>query len=108
MKNILKQLGVSAIKFGIVFVLMFVFINRFPTEYHEIAENVLRYILYCYLISMIIWVIYKLIFYLGSNKATQDLKKEQLTDLDLKKYKEYYREILTINCPLVLGYIDNF
>ena len=34
-------------------------------------------------------------------------KKSQLTIEDLKKDKDYYREILLNNSPLILGYLDN-
>ena len=44
----------------------------------------------------------------GKKRSEKDFANIQLTKDDFKKDKEYYREILKINSPLIIGYVDDF
>lgn len=41
-------------------------------------------------------------------KADKEYKKEKITDIDKSKYEGYYRDILALNSPLIVSYIDDF
>ena len=53
-----------------------------------------------YLILFILWI-------LGKIFGVSERTIKQLDKTDFEKNKNYYRDILKINSPLVLGYIDN-
>lgn len=44
----------------------------------------------------------------GARRAEREYKKEKITAIDKSKYEGYYREILSLNSPLVVSYIDDF
>ena len=49
-----------------------------------------------------------ILLYLGVKFGIQKYKKDKLSDIDFKKYKNYYREILNGYSPAELSYVDNF
>ena len=41
-------------------------------------------------------------------KANKEYRKRKLTKIDKVEYENYYRDILNINSPLVISFIDDF
>ena len=44
----------------------------------------------------------------GEKRAEREYKKEKITSIDKSKYEGYYKDILSLNSPLVVSYIDDF
>lgn len=57
---------------------------------------------------IIIWCIIKTLIRFANKIVKYEMKKEQLSDTDFEKNKNYYRDILNSESPLVLGYLDDF
>lgn len=52
--------------------------------------------------------LFVIFIYLGIKLGIRKFKKEKLSEIDFKKYKDYYREILKGYSPSELSYIDDF
>lgn len=52
--------------------------------------------------------LYIILIYLAVIFGIKKFKKDKLSEIDFKKHKEYYREILKDYSPAELSYIDNF
>lgn len=73
----------------------------------SIVINIFAFLLFMVFITMIqnIWLI---ILFVAIKLGVRSYKKDKLTNIDFKKDKEYYREILEKYSPLILSYIDDF
>ena len=116
MKKIIKSLKKKIIEIIIVSSLLLIYLffvekNIITGEYRKIL--ICMYWLYIFIhIGTLLLVANRFsidgLIHFGKKIAECTYKKHQLTDDDLKNNKEYYRDILNVNSPLVIGYVDDF
>lgn len=107
MKKNYKEILLKIIISIIIVLFLIHSINILIKHQNDSIEAKTLYILnsFCLMLS-IIWL--PLIIYNADKRTKKKVIKENLSKIDFKKTKDYYRDILKNHTPLELSYIDNF
>ena len=93
---------------GIVYLVLFYMVIFFvaPVEYMDIEEKIWDCLTATISINLII-LLFLSPYLIGIHKAHKSIRKEKLSEDDLKNNKDYYRDILYNYSPAVLSYVDD-
>lgn len=69
--------------------------------------NFLMFLIVAILIVLVVYLVPVIFIKLGKYIGNFIKKRSQLDKTDFEKNKKYYREILEINSPLIVGYLDD-
>ena len=96
---------------GILFIILIICYKCFKNTNEYIQEFFMTLtgtIGFLFVVFFLVFVIQYSTEIFGGILGGFERKVKQLDKSDLKNNKEYYREILKINSPLVIGYMDSF
>lgn len=106
MKEILKNAKIWGALLMISSILAFISWEVFGEEAH--LSIALIFITIVTAIFFGLYFVFVILNLIAITSAKVERKSKQMDETDFEKNKEYYREILEINSPLILGYLDDF